>query len=118
MKILQSETVPYHEVTLEGAAECRMRELITAADGAPTFAMRQFELGIGGNTPFHCHAWEHEVFIICGEGHILTAGGDERSVHAGDAVLVAPGEEHSFRNDGEFPMRFLCMIPVEQVCCR
>ena len=118
MKVLQSETVRYAEVTQEGACECRMRELVTAADGAPTFAMRQFELGMGGNTPFHHHPWEHEVFILSGEGHIRTEDGSERPLHAGDAVLIGPNEQHSFYNDGEFPMRFLCMIPVEQVCCR
>lgn len=117
MLVRSSGEVEYSEVRAEGAAPCRMRELITAADGAPTFAMRQFEVTPGGHTPFHCHPWEHEVFILAGAGKVELSTGS-RSVAAGDAVFVAPNEMHCFGCVGDEPLRFLCMIPVAETCCR
>lgn len=117
MQIISSETIALNEVNAEGAAGCRMRELITTREGAPTFAMRQFEIAPGGHTPFHTHPWEHEVFILEGEGYVQSAEGP-RPFRAGDAVFVAPNEQHSFVNSGATRVRFLCLIPVAQQCCR
>ncbi len=86
-----------------------MRELLTKADGTPSFAMRVFRLEAGGHTPRHLHDWEHEVFILEGEGSVLGPQG-ERSLRPGDAVLVSPNEEHQFRAGGG-GMRFICCVP-------
>jgi quercetin dioxygenase-like cupin family protein len=94
-----------------------MAELITARDGAPTFAMRRFTVDVGGNTPFHSHAWEHEVYVLRGRGAVRRRDGDA-PIEEGVAVLVEPGEMHSFRNEGDEPLVFLCMIPVAESCCR
>ena len=51
----------------EGASKLRVRLLITKEMGAKNFAMRLFEMEPGGYSPFHTHAWEHEVFILEGE---------------------------------------------------
>lgn len=104
-------------VTTEGAEGCHIQELITAREGAPTFAMRRFSVAPGGHTPFHSHEWEHEVFILSGTGRLRLAA-DYVALQAGDAVLVAPGEEHSFENAGSEPLTFLCLIPVSLPCCR
>lgn len=117
MKVVRSESIPFHPVTTEGARGASIKELITSRDGAPTFAMRLFEIEPGGNTPLHQHPWEHEVFILSGEGELR----GESEVHpfkAGDAVFVPPAETHTFTNTGQQPLRLLCMIPVEQSCCR
>lgn len=114
---ISPEAVPFSPVTMEGASGCEIRELITAADGAPTFAMRHFEIATGGHTPYHSHPWEHEVYILSGSGYLRIEDG-HRPFTQGDAVYVAPGEEHSFVNDGSEPLQFLCMIPVAEACCR
>jgi quercetin dioxygenase-like cupin family protein len=46
--------------------------LITKEMGAPNFVMRLFEIDPDGYSPFHTHAWEHEVFVLEGEGTVLT----------------------------------------------
>ncbi len=46
----------------------QIREMITAQDGAPNFAMRVFDVQPGSATPYHAHPWEHEVYIISGTG--------------------------------------------------
>jgi quercetin dioxygenase-like cupin family protein len=100
----------YREVTpdteVPGVA---LRTVISAAE-APRFAMRVFEVEVGGSTPFHTHDWEHEVFILSGRGKVRGADG-ERELSADDAVFVAPGEEHCFTNTGEDVLRFVCCIP-------
>ena len=50
-------------VQMEGAKNVSVRVVFGPADKAPTFAMRVFELDAGGHTPFHTHAFEHEVMI-------------------------------------------------------
>ena len=90
-----------------------MREMITAADGAPTFAMRVFDVDAGASTPFHHHAWEHEVFIVSGSGHIKSEQGD-RPFAGGDTVFIAGNEPHCFV--AETPVRFVCVIPSPDRC--
>lgn len=52
----------------------QIREMITADDGAPTFAMRVFDVQKGAATPYHTHTWEHEVYIISGTGRCERKG--------------------------------------------
>ena len=104
----------YHEVEAkdaeEDASKLRVRWLITKELGAENFAMRMFEMEAGGYSPFHSHPWEHEVFILEGEG--LVVGEDEkRKFRAGDAILIPPNEKHQFKNNGKKTVEFLCLIP-------
>ncbi|GMV37454.1 MAG: hypothetical protein AMXMBFR61_19620 [Fimbriimonadales bacterium] len=117
MVVVQSEQRPFEEVAIEGACGAYIKELLTQREGAPNFAMRLFEIRPGGHTMHHSHAWEHEVFILSGTGEVRADAGPI-AVKEGDAVLVPGGETHSFANTGTTPFRFLCMIPVEQPCCK
>jgi quercetin dioxygenase-like cupin family protein len=97
-------------VTYGGDAHgVEMRPLLTAAEGAPHFAMRVFTLAPEGHTPYHSHAWEHEVYILDGTGVVRSADG-ERALHRGDAVLVRPHEEHQFQA-GTAGLQFICCVP-------
>ena len=96
-----------------GRSGVTMREMITAADGAPTFAMRIFDLAAGSSTPYHHHAWEHEVFIVSGAGCVKSEHGDRR-FSAGDTVFIAGDEPHCFV--AETPVQFVCVIPAPKMC--
>jgi quercetin dioxygenase-like cupin family protein len=95
---------------MEGSSKCTVRWLVGEADGAPTFAMRQFEVAPGGYTPRHFHDYEHEVFVLEGNG-VVIEDTVEHPLAAGDVILVKPNEIHQFRNTGQSPMKFLCLIP-------
>jgi quercetin dioxygenase-like cupin family protein len=110
MKVINSEKVVAKTVEMEGSSNCTVRWLVGEADGAPTFAMRQFEVAPGGYTPRHFHDYEHEVFVLEGSG-VVIEDTVEHSLSAGDVILVKPNEVHQFRNTGETPMKFLCLIP-------
>jgi quercetin dioxygenase-like cupin family protein len=98
------------EVEQEGAAGVKIRWLIAKDDGAPNFAMREFELAPGGHTPHHAHDWEHEVYVLAGEGVVAGEEG-EFELKPGMVVFVPPNEKHNFKNTGLEPLRFLCLVP-------
>lgn len=110
MKVNPLEQVPQQPVQMEGAHGCQVRWLLGEREGAPNFAMRQFEVAPGGYTPKHSHPYEHEVFVLEGQGEVLE-GNVAHPLKAGDAVFVRPDEIHQFRNTGSAALRFLCLIP-------
>ncbi len=110
MKVNNVASIEQQPVDMEGAVGCKVRSLLSESDGTPTFAMRQFEVAPGGHTPKHHHAYEHEVFVLEGTGTVLE-GDVEHPLSAGDVVLVSPDDVHQFRNTGDGPLKFLCLIP-------
>ena len=110
MKVNHYEAVTQQSVEMEGSHGCRVRWLLGERDGTPNFAMRQFEVAPGGYTPRHSHPYEHEVFVLEGEG-IVVENNQPHQLKAGDVVLVKPDEIHQFRNTGGTPLKFLCLVP-------
>jgi quercetin dioxygenase-like cupin family protein len=110
MRVVKTTEVapkPMEEYGTEGVT---LREVFTAETGAPTFTLRHFEVAVGCAAHSHFHPWEHEVYILDGEGEIV---GETGAVpfRAGDSCYTAPNELHQFRNTGPTPLRFLCVIP-------
>lgn len=110
MKVFDHKQVEAKEAG-EGSAKLKVRWLITKEMGAPNFAMRLFEMESSGNSPLHTHPWEHEVFVLDGEG-VLVGGDKEREFKAGDVIFVAPNEKHQFKNSGSKMLKFLCIVPT------
>ena len=110
MKLNHFEAVEQKEVEMPGASGCQVRWLIGKPDGAPNFSMRQFEVAAGGYTPRHSHPYEHEVFVLEGEG-VVFEGDVEHKIKPGDVLYVSPDEIHQFKNMGDTPLKFLCLIP-------
>ena len=117
MQVAKWNEVESKAVAEQGAEGVTIRVLMGDNVGAPTFAMRHFELAQGGSTPYHTHAWEHEVFVLSGRGKVRRKSG-ESDLEAGSFVYVAPGEEHNFVNAGASPFTFLCVIPVARPCAK
>ena len=84
--------------------------LLDESDGAPTFAMRRFELAAGAAVPRHTNAVEHEQYVLAGE-YVVGIGEEEHRVGPGDALLIPAGVEHWYRNEGEEPGAFICAVP-------
>lgn len=88
-----------------------MRIVAGPDDGAPNFVMRVFEIQPKNSTPYHSHAWEHEVFMLSGQGMVRSED-TERQLAEGDVVLVLPDEQHSFVNTGDEVLRIICVVPL------
>ncbi|MBL7136419.1 MAG: cupin domain-containing protein [Candidatus Marinimicrobia bacterium] len=72
--------------------------------------MRRFIVEPGGFTFYHTHDFEHEVYILAGEG-IARAKDIELKIKKDMAILVIPNEVHQFINNGNEDFVFLCIIP-------
>ena len=113
MLIKKIDDVELCPVQIEGAERVSVRVVFGPKDGAPSFALRQFELEPGGSTPHHAHPFEHEVVVMQGDLSVLCDQG-ETAISPGDMLMIPPGEKHQFRNRSRGQMaKMLCMIPVE-----
>lgn len=104
--------VNYKDVPPERYGEgMEKRVMIGPQQGAPNFVMRVFDLPPGASSPYHSHDWEHEVYILSGQGVVVSEQG-ETAVGLEDAIYIAAGEMHCLRNEGADVFRFLCLVPV------
>ncbi len=113
MKHVHYTDVALENVEEEGAKDAKVRWLITKEDGAENFAMRLFEVEPNGYTPYHQHDWEHEVFVLEGEGVARHEDG-EAPLRRGDVLFVPPMTWHSIKNTGKGVLKFLCLIPYKK----
>ena len=103
---------PEEVVTQYGATGTTIRWLINKDNGARTFAMRRFEVQPKGEIPLHDHEADHEIYILSGNGVAFTP--DQEVIIESDMFLyVPPNESHGYRNTGDDPLVFLCVIPLE-----
>jgi quercetin dioxygenase-like cupin family protein len=111
MDVKRVTDVPADAVNADGADGVKIQWLVGQADRPDNFYMRLFELQPGGYTPRHDHPWEHEVFVLAGEG-IVTAADGPHPIGADSVVHVRAGETHQFENTGDEPLKFLCLVPL------
>ncbi len=114
MKHVHYDEVEALPVDADGADGVQVRWLISPDDGAPNFSMRRFEVEPGGMTPHHTHPWEHEIYVLEGEG-LARYGGREHPFRAGDCLYVPPGEKHCFVAGASAHVAFLCLVPNDAV---
>ncbi len=109
-KVVSQQFVPLENVEMDGALGVKIQWLINLPDGAKNFFMRRFTVEKGGYTPKHNHPYEHEVYVLAGNGQVLI--GDEWHDFEKDFVIfVPPDVEHQFKNAGNSELIFLCSIP-------
>jgi len=92
-----------------------VRWLIGPYEQARNFALRYFEIEPGGWSSLDQHEHDHGVVILRGRGQVLL-GEQECQIAFGDVVYIPPYEVHQFRNIGEEPLGFLCIIPSGEQC--
>jgi quercetin dioxygenase-like cupin family protein len=109
--VFHFDAVKLEKVETEGASKVKVRWLITKEMGAPNFAMRLFEVETSGYTPLHTHPWEHEVFVLEGEGQLFD-GEKSTPFKAQDVIFIKADERHQFKNSGKIELKFLCLIPI------
>ena len=113
MKHINYNEVPLEQVNIDGAKGANIRWLVGEKDGAQNFAMRMFEVDINGHTPYHTHSFEHEIFVLSGEG-VLKTKDSEKPMKPWEVIFVDPNLDHQFINIGKEPLIFLCSVPLEK----
>jgi mannose-6-phosphate isomerase-like protein (cupin superfamily) len=82
-------------------------EFLARTVESPRFNFGIIEIAAGRVLEEHVHAEEDDAFYIL-EGELTFTFGDEQApAPPGTFVLVPPGVEHGFRNDGAVPVRML-----------
>ena len=109
MRVKQMKDVPAFAMG-KAAPGVTKQVLIGPADGVPTFVMRRFVLKRGAATPWHKHNWEHEVFVMQGQGLAVAEKGKTR-LRRGSVVFVPAREMHQFKNAGKTSFSMLCLVP-------
>jgi quercetin dioxygenase-like cupin family protein len=121
MRVKHADDVEASDVAT--GKDTRIQVLISAQEG-PNFALRRFTMQPGGGIPRHTNTLEHEQYVLRGRARI-EIGSQTFEVGVGDVVFIPEGEVHSYRNLGEGPFEFLCVIPnkpdkitiVDQASC-
>jgi quercetin dioxygenase-like cupin family protein len=88
-----------------------VRWLIDVNSGAKNFAMRRFEIGVGGKVPLHNHPEDHEIYILSGSGKFYNDKGQEETAKNGDVIYIPSNEKHGINNLGKDNLTFICLIP-------
>ncbi len=96
---------------VENTKETYIQWLIKKEDGAPNFALRRIILKKGGSSPHHLHNYEHEIYVLSGQGKAVVDG-TEIKLEEGSFILIKPNADHQLINIGEEDFIFLCIIPL------
>jgi quercetin dioxygenase-like cupin family protein len=66
----------------------------------------------GGGFTAHVDSYGHLLYILSGTG-VAEAGGEEYRLEPGLVIQIAPGEEHSYRNTGQYVLELISLnLPV------
>lgn len=110
--IVNAQSVASEDLAKKGAINARVRHLIDERHGSGRFALREYTLTQGGHTPLDQHSYEHQVYVLTGEG-ILRMGTEgalmRRKLKPGDTIFIPSNAVHQFINEREEPFVFLCV---------
>jgi len=88
------------------------KQVLISSEEAPHFAMRRFVIQAGGRMPEHTNLVEHEQYVLSGQAEI-GIGAEVFHVQKGDVVFIPREIPHWYKNIGEEPFEFLCLVPNE-----
>lgn len=82
----------------------KLKILIDCEDGAKhaTFGTVAIEPEMA--TPMHVREVEEYIFMISGEGQVITEDGETYTLEQGDCILIPPGINHCHANKSKFPL--------------
>ncbi len=101
-----------HEMEVENieAGTGTTKQVLISAEEGPHFAMRRFEIQPGGGMPNHTNQVEHEQYVLSGRAQI-GIGEEIYDVQEGDVVFIPADVPHWYKNLGDEPFAFLCLVP-------
>ncbi len=89
-----------------------MKALVGPNEGWDSHVLRVLTLDVNGYSPLHKHPWPHINYVLEGEGEIEIDGVITK-VFEGSYAFIEGNKLHQFRNTGNTPFRFICIVPKE-----
>ncbi len=110
--IVNAASVPMENLGKKGSERVSVSYLVDERQGSERFALRLYSVEKGGHTPIDRHEYEHQVYVLTGQG-LLKQSGDKaaalQTLHTGDTVFIPSNAVHQFINDRDEPFVFLCV---------
>lgn len=107
--VRRDESNEYRPVT--DAEDLLRSDLLSEADGVPNFELRRYVVKPGAAVGKHRNTIEHEQYVLEGS-YTIGIGETEYEVGEGDSVFIPAGTVHWYRNDGDLPVTYLCVVPL------
>lgn len=105
MIITRYQDIPEY-ITKDGS---RIRELMHPdRHGNRHQSLAEARVSPGGATALHLHRLSEELYQITAGRGLMTLGGEQFPVAAGDTVLIPPGTPHCIRAEGLEELVILC----------
>lgn len=95
------------------AGEKTTRQVLISPEEGPNFAMRKFTIEPGGGMPMHTNTVEHEQLVLNGNAKVII-GDHEFEAKKNDIVFIPASVPHSYKNEGNEPFEFLCVVPNKE----
>jgi len=105
-KLSEAPTVP-----MPGHGDITKQIVIGPDDGSKEIVLRYFKVPPGESSPHHHHDFPHLVKIEAGQGAVIDPEGKGHPVGPGDYVYVPDNQPHCFKNRGDRPLEFICIVP-------
>lgn len=96
----------------KGADGVDVRYLVDERQGSNRFALRLYSVKKGGHTPLDRRVYEHQVYVLSGEGLLKQAKDGTpvlQTLYPGDTLFIPSYATHQFTNEREKPFVFLCV---------
>ena len=93
--------------TMLGAS---IRLIARAIDTDGRFTVFEQTTPAGWGPPRHVHAKEDEIVYVLDGTYEVSLGDERRTVSAGGCAILPRGIPHGFRNVGDTPARFVCVV--------
>jgi quercetin dioxygenase-like cupin family protein len=110
--VVNSANVPLEDMAKQGAVNAKVRYLVDERHGSERFALRLYSVQKNGHTPLDQHEYEHQVYIVSGQGFLREAADDStpmKPLKPGDTVFIPSNAVHQFINERDEPLVFLCV---------
>ena len=85
-------------------------QVLISSEEAPHFAMRRITMQPGGGMPKHTNTVEHEQYVLSGTAQV-GINDEIFEVSAGNIHFIPAGVPHWYKNTGNEPFVFLCIVP-------
>jgi quercetin dioxygenase-like cupin family protein len=95
MKLLQGDSVPFAPADPKNfVGSARVKKLPMVEDGTQSVIVYLVQFDAGGRTNWHRHSAPQLLLVKEGRGLLQKWGEPVRSIAAGDAICIEPGEKH------------------------
>ncbi len=110
MFVKKMQNIPREKIS---AGKETYKQVLISEKEAPHFAMRRFIIEPGGFMPNHTNTVEHEQLVLRGKAEI-GIGREIFLVQKDNVVFIPAAVPHWYKNTGDEPFEFLCLIPNEE----